>query len=172
VHWRRFEEGQISFHDQRRARVREFLALPFSDIEADLAFEPYRAAYEASWSLVTECRLFLERTANIPKVIVTNGDKAQQMSKVRVTGLHQHVVGVVTPEDCGFWKPHYEIFLAALSLLRQSPEHCLMIGDDWVRDIQPALQLGMQCFQVESGNPVMGLSSAIESVQLKQSDKK
>jgi len=162
VHWRRFEEGKISFHDQRRARVRDFLGRTFTDAEADLAFEPYRITYESSWSLVPDCKAFIALTAHIPKVIITNGDRGQQLSKVQSTGLNEHVVGVVTPMDCGHWKPRPEIFLAALALLKLDPDQCLMIGDDPVRDIQPSTLLGMRSFQVEPGNPRKGLLSAVQ----------
>lgn len=161
VHWQRFEKGEISFHNQRRARVREFLRYSCSDAEADAAFEPYLIAYEASWSLVSDCQAFLESTKNIPKVIITNGERGQQLHKIQATGLDKHVIGVITPMDCGHWKPRPEIFLAALALLNLDPEQCLMIGDDPVRDIHPAKLLGMRCFQVEPGNPSKGLLSAI-----------
>ena len=160
-HWLRFEQGHISFEDQRRARVREFLRIELSDSEADRAFEPYRTAYEASWSLFPECQAFLKRTASIPKVIVTNGERSQQLRKVKATGLLEHVLGVVTPMDCGHWKPRPEIFLAALAILQLSPGECLMIGDDAVRDIEPAMRLGMKCFQVQYGNPYRSLLQAV-----------
>jgi len=112
--------------------------------------------------VVTRIRLpsILESTKNIPKVIITNGDREQQLRKVQATGLDKHALGVITPMDCGHWKPRPEIFLAALALLNLDPEQCLMIGDDPVRDIQPSKLLGMRCFQVEPGNP-RGLLSAI-----------
>ncbi len=161
IHWRRFETGETSFHEQRRARVREFLKSTFSDAEADAAFKPYLITYEASWSLVSDCQAFLESTTDIPKVIVTNGNREQQLSKVQATGLDKHVLDVITPMDCGHWKPRPEIFLAALALLNLEPGQCLMIGDDPVRDIQPSKLLGMRCFQVEPGNPSKGLLNAI-----------
>lgn len=125
VYWQRFEKGEISFHEQRRARIREFFKSTFSDAEADLAFEPYRLAYESSWSLTAECRAFLERTTNIPKGIITNGDREQQLRKVQATGLDKHVLGVITPMDCGHWKPRPEIFLAALALLNLEPANAI-----------------------------------------------
>jgi putative hydrolase of the HAD superfamily len=160
-HWRMFEAGESTFRGQRRARVREFLRLELSNTEADLAFEPYRLAYEAAWTLVPGCEAFLDRTKDVPKVIVTNGDKAQQLKKVQITRLHEHVVEVITPEDCGHWKPRPEIFLAALALLKLEPHECLMIGDDPVRDIQPTVALGMQTFLVVAGNPARSILAAL-----------
>lgn len=150
-HWQCYETGEITFAEQRRRRVREFLGRPLSDEEADEAFEPYRDSYERSWRLLPGVAEFLVRTKHIPKAIVTNGDREQQLRKAKRIGLHEHVVGVVTPSDCGHWKPHPSIFLAAASMLRVSPNDCLMIGDDPIRDIEPAKALGMDCLLVEAG---------------------
>jgi putative hydrolase of the HAD superfamily len=161
-HWKCYELGQVSFNDQRRARVREFLQRAMTDDEADLAFEPYRVAYEASWLLFEDCNAFFERTVGIPKVVITNGDRSQQRRKFEATGLCSHIVDIVTPSDCGYWKPHPEIFMAALKVLNLSPDQCIMIGDDPVRDIAPAIRLGMKAIHIERGNPAKGLLSAIE----------
>ena len=160
-HWQRFERGEISFLEQRRSRVCEFLRCSLSYPEADEAFEPYREAYESSWSRVPECDEFLRKTAAIPKVIITNGEREQQLRKVLVSGLQAHVLGTITPKDCGHWKPHHGIFAAALSMLNCEPARCLMIGDDPIRDIHPAQELGMRTFLVEIGNPQRSLLHAI-----------
>lgn len=138
--------------EQRRCRVRDFLGRQLTDEEADEAFLPYAKAYERSWKLLPAAEEFLERTRHIPKVIITNGERGQQLNKVRVTGLSEHVIGVVTPSDCGHWKPHPKIFLAALTMLGATGAECLMVGDDLVRDIEPARKLGMRCFIVEKNH--------------------
>lgn len=148
-HWQRYEQGQCGFLDQRRARVRGFLQQPLSDQQADLAFEPYRLAYEAAWTLVPEAREFLERSLKVPKVIVTNGERSQQLRKLQACGLLPHIVGMVTPMDCGHWKPRPEIFLAGLTMLGLEASQCLMIGDDPVRDIEPATRLHIKTFLVD-----------------------
>ena len=151
-HWRRFELGELSFAEQRRARAREFLQVPFNDLEADEAFEHYGRAYEAAWTLAPKCTEFLERTAGMPKVIVTNGERAQQLRKLKVGALEDHFLAIVTPEDCGHWKPHPAIFLAALAALNLEASSCLMIGDDPSKDLAPARAIGMETFLVECGN--------------------
>lgn len=148
-HWIRFEKGELSFLEQRRIRVCEFLGQELTDAEADNAFLPYLQAYEAAWKLFADVSEFLVKTANIPKVIVTNGDRDQQLRKVVATGLAAHFVGIVTPMDCGYWKPNPEIFIAAAHMLGAEPSSCIMIGDDPVRDIAPAKALGMKWFHVE-----------------------
>lgn len=143
-HWRRHEANEISFEDQRRCRVREFLNISLSDNDADLAFEPYLNAYEAAWELLPGVLKFLSETRGIPKFIVTNGDRQQQLRKVSATGLSEYIDGVVTPVDCGYWKPQPEIFMHALKLAGVSATGCLMVGDQDDRDLAPARQLGMR----------------------------
>lgn len=163
AHWRRFERGEVSFVDQRRARVRDFLRAEFSDLEADSAFEPYRLTYEDAWAQVPGCADFLGRTAHFPKVIVTNGEREQQLRKIEKCGISGHIVAVMTPMDCGHWKPSHGIFLAALAHLKVEPNRCLMIGDDLERDIRPATELGMKSFHVERGNPSRTLIHALDA---------
>jgi putative hydrolase of the HAD superfamily len=148
-HWQRFARGEVSFEGQRRERVREFLNVELGDDEADAAFEPYWREYERSWKLFPDVLEFLEQTSHLPRVIVTNGERPQQMRKIEATGLSKHFVAVVTPTDCGHWKPHVEIFAAALRLVGVPPESCMMIGDDIDRDIAPARSLGMHSFHVD-----------------------
>jgi len=85
--WSQYEQGTLSFLEQRRLRVRAFFADDLTDAEADDAFVPYLRAYESSWQLLPGVSDFLARTEHIPKVILTNGDREQQLNKARNTGL-------------------------------------------------------------------------------------
>ncbi|MCC2673824.1 MAG: hypothetical protein K0R58_771 [Ramlibacter sp.] len=161
-HWTRFEQGKITFEDQRRYRVREFFDVAMSDSEADAAFEPYRAAYESAWRLYPESTRFLELTSHLPKVVVTNGDKGQQMRKIQRCGLADHLVAVITPEDCGAWKPNRQMFMSAIEQLGVSAARCMMIGDDRERDIQPAQALGLRTHHVDRDDPASSMLDALE----------
>jgi len=160
-HWQRFEKGEISFLEQRRLRVRDFLGTALTNDQADEAFLPYLLAYEASWQLFPDVSEFLKQTADIPKIIVSNGDREQQLRKICATGLEAHFIDLVTPQDCGYWKPHPAIFLAAASELMAKPADCLMIGDDPIRDIEPAKILNMKWFHVQRNLPQNGLLQAL-----------
>jgi len=164
VHWSRFERGEVTFADQRRFRVRDFLGGRLSDADADAAFEPYRLAYENAWRLFPECTRFFQLTERLPKVVVTNGDKAQQMLKIKRTGIAAQIVTVITPEDCGAWKPDHRIFLAAITHLGLPHQRCMMIGDDAERDIRPARELGLQTFHIDRSEPANSLLDALDSI--------
>lgn len=154
-HWERWEKGEISFQEQRRCRVREFLGEELDDTAADHAYGSYQRGYESAWRLLPGVADFLERTAGIPKAIITNGEREAQLKKVRATMLDSHVIGVVTPSDCGHWKPSTVIFKSALALLQVTASECLMIGDDLVRDIEPARKLGMRYFHLQYGGNII-----------------
>jgi putative hydrolase of the HAD superfamily len=159
-HWLRYESGEVTFLEQRRCRVREFLGRALSDDQADQAFSCYASAYESSWKLLPGVPELLVKTRNIPKVIVTNGEREQQLRKVSATGLADHIVGVVAPADCGYWKPHPKIFLAATDLVGARVSECAMVGDDEIRDLVPSRQLGMRCFHVSQVNALLELIGA------------
>lgn len=164
-HWVRHERGEVSFQEQRRARIREFLRKDLTDAEADEALLPYLQAYEASWQLLPSVEEFLARSARIPKVILTNGNRQQQLRKVAVTGLLSHVVKVITPEDSGCWKPDHGMFLAGARCVGVPPSRCIMVGDDPIRDITPARELGMACFEVEHGRWHEAFEGALSAAQ-------
>jgi putative hydrolase of the HAD superfamily len=151
-HWSRFQNDEVTFQGQRRDRIRQFLERQLTDSEADRAMQPYVREYERSWKLFPDVPDFLSRTKNQPKVIVTNGQRDQQMQKIHATGLFSHVVAVVTPSDCGHWKPRPEMFAAALRALNAPASSCMMIGDSIESDILPARALGMACFHVDRAN--------------------
>ena len=150
-HWVRYEAGEIGYFEQRRYRIRDFLGQPLTDDQADDAVRPYVEAYQRAWRLLPGVPEFLAATRHLPKVVVTNGERGQQLRKMRATGLLEHVRGVMTPGDCGYWKPHPMIFAAALELLGHGAAECLMVGDDEARDIAPARALGMRFVHVTEG---------------------
>ena len=47
----RYVAGQIDFHEQRRARIRDAFSADLSDADADEIFSVYLSAYETAWSL-------------------------------------------------------------------------------------------------------------------------
>lgn len=161
-HWMRYERGEISFAQQRRERVREFLHASLSDAAADRVLQPYLDAYRRAWRLLPGVIELLQSTRRIPKVIVTNGDRQQQMTKIRALGLDAYVHAVVTPDDCGHWKPHPAIFAAVLREVQAAASDCLMVGDDLARDIEPARHLGMRVFQVGAERGMRELGAVIQ----------
>jgi putative hydrolase of the HAD superfamily len=76
--------------------------------------------------------------------ILSNGLSELQRKKINATGISRYFIDIVISEEVGFGKPDTRIFELSLSRLNLSPEQTWMIGDNLVRDIQPAKALGMR----------------------------
>ncbi|MCX7206009.1 MAG: HAD family hydrolase [Proteobacteria bacterium] len=161
-YWQQFEQGELSFLAQRRLRVQAFLGKTLSDQAADEAFLPYLISYENSWRWFPEVSDFFALTKLIPKVIITNGDREQQHHKIKKMNLDIYVEAIITPMDCGYWKPEHGIFQFALGQLDVKAADAAMIGDCIIRDIRPAQELGMRTFHIEPHSPTKNLIGALE----------
>jgi putative hydrolase of the HAD superfamily len=77
--------------------------------------------------------------------IITNGAPDLQWRKLEVTGLAHYFrpESVIISECVGLAKPHPSVFQAACDTLHVSPADALMIGDNYVADVQGALAFGM-----------------------------
>ena len=162
ANWRRFRDGETTLQGQRRARIRGLLSRDVADSEADALFARYLERYETHWRPARGADEFLARTAGVPKVIVSNGERGQALRKIERLGMARHFVALVTPEDAGKPKPDPSIFLAAVALLGLEPADCLMIGDNHDADIVPAQSLGMAAFHVSMHEPGRGLLDALD----------
>ncbi|MES2952787.1 MAG: HAD family hydrolase [Pseudomonadota bacterium] len=148
--WARCAAGEISFVEQRRARLRDTFCIALSDQEADAMFGEYLGFYELHWQLLPGAIEFLAATAHLPRAIVTNGHRAQVDKKLHKLGLATQFKAVVTPDDCGAKKPDPRLLLYALERLGVQAQHTLMVGDNLASDIAPASALGMQVFHVDA----------------------
>ncbi len=161
-HWRRHERGELSFQEQRRCRIVEFLGVRLDDQEADAALQPFLTAYQAEWKLLPGVTEFLHQTRHIPKIIVTNGHQDQQKQKLEAVGIADVFSAMISPQDCGYWKPSHEIFLMAMRVHGLRPDEYLMMGDDPLKDVQPARELGMHSIHVRDGKSVEAFRQALD----------
>lgn len=58
---------------------------------------------------------------------------------------------VTTYEEMHATKPHRAYYLEIAQRLGCQPEECLMAGDEWEMDIQPAMAVGMSAYWVAAG---------------------
>jgi FMN phosphatase YigB (HAD superfamily) len=94
------------------------------------------------------------------------------LSNVQVRGAAQywrdfndldvaHLIDViVTSLDVGFRNPHPAMFEVALRVASCAAAECLMIGNSEVKDIQPAVALGMRAIRVAIEEPRPATSAA------------
>jgi putative hydrolase of the HAD superfamily len=162
--WKRLDSGELTFQEQRRIRLREVFSLALSDDEADSLFTDYLRFYEEGWALLPGADEFLAATSSIPRIVVTNGRRAQAERKLRALGVEGRFTGLVTPDDCGARKPDARIFIHALDLIGVSVSAAMMIGDSLEADIIPAMALGMATFHVnplEAGRTIRDAAGAV-----------
>ena len=155
-HYERWRSGEISFAEQRRERLRS--ALPplgvhvrAGDVEIDELFSEYLRAYESSWRAFPDALPLLRslRASGHRIGLLTNGAEAQQLAKLRRTGLLVEFDVVCTSERIGFSKPDVRAFAVLASELGVEPGACLFVGDDPMKDVAGARAAGMQALLVD-----------------------
>ena len=91
--------------------------------------------------------------AAVPVAVVTNGPPDIQRLKIEQTGIESLLSAVVISGETGIGKPDPAAFGVALDRLGVSPEHAVMVGDSWERDVQGALAAGMRAVWISGGRP-------------------
>ena len=155
-HFERWRSGEISFSEQRRERLRSVLPplgvdVPAGDVDVDELFGVYLRAYESSWRAFPDALPLLRslRGSGHRIGLLTNGTEAQQLAKLRHTGLLVEFDVVCTSERIGFSKPDVSAFAVLASELGVEPGVCLFVGDDPMKDVNGARAAGMQALLVD-----------------------
>lgn len=150
-HYTRYQSREITFEDQRRERVREFLGRSFTDDEASRTFRGYLDRYESGWRLFPDAipAARRARAAGRPVVILTNGDRTQQLRKLDRFALSGEIDALVCSSELPFGKPHASAFLAATRELGFSEVDSLMVGDSVANDYQGAVDFGMRAILID-----------------------
>ena len=152
-HYERWQRGEVSFLEQRRARVRAFL--PGWDLAddaiADDTFAGYLACYRAAWSAFRDAGDALRRAlgSGLAVGILTNGHQPAQEEKVRRTGLSSYGVPVLASSSLPAAKPDVRAFEAACAEIGVEPEGCVMVGDSLHHDVRGALAAGLAAVLVD-----------------------
>lgn len=145
--WLRYERGELSFTDQRRARMIALFATAgcvLSPVEADRLFRVYLQHYEQSWSLFPDVLPCLDALASLPLGIISNGDQAQQLAKLERMGIRSRFATVIVSGAVGVAKPAPAIFLEACRRIGHSPRHCVHVGDGLATDALASTAAGLR----------------------------
>jgi len=156
LHFERWRSGEIGFSEQRRQRLRSVLPplgvdVPAGDVDVDELFGVYLRAYESSWRAFPDALPLLRslRASGHRIGLLTNGTEAQQLAKLRRTGLLIEFDVVCTSERIGFSKPDVRAFSVLASELGVEPGACLFVGDDPMKDVAGARAAGMQALLID-----------------------
>ncbi|NDV59301.1 YjjG family noncanonical pyrimidine nucleotidase [Bacteroides sp. 519] len=75
--------------------------------------------------------------------ILSNGFRELQSLKMQSSGIGGYFKKIILSEDIGIMKPYPEIFHFALSATQSELRDSIMIGDNYVNDVQGAKGVGM-----------------------------
>ncbi len=129
IYFPRFLSRELSYQDQRRARMRHAVGPHLSDAQADALFDLYFRVYETSWSLFPDVLPSLGELNGHRLGIISNGDGSEQRSKLERTGIADRFEFVHISDDCGHAKPAAEIFLRACTMAGVAPRDAIYVGD-------------------------------------------
>jgi len=144
-HFRRYSAGEVSFDEQRRARLRAFWPhlSDAGDDELDRAFAAYFVHTEAAWAPVPGAVETVKAlAARMPVGVLTNGHVELQARKLRVLGIPD--VPLFASSELPAPKPDVRAFEAACTELGAAPLRTVMVGDDLTNDVEGAMLAGLR----------------------------
>jgi putative hydrolase of the HAD superfamily len=143
--WHLYYKKQIEKSELRYRRFYDsFLNFGLDDLNLSKHLsEEYVRISPYSKALKPGCIEMLEELSGKHKIhIITNGFKEIQHIKIDNSGLRPYLSEVIISEEHGLTKPNIEIFRLAQTKAGAIKEECVMIGDNWVSDIEGALGAG------------------------------
>jgi putative hydrolase of the HAD superfamily len=146
-HFTTFMQGEITFVEHRRRRMRELFQeaeLYLTDDEADSRFTVYLEHYEDNWALFDDVLPCLNALSNRRLGIISNGNTEQQTKKLDQTGIAERFEIIVVSEEAGVSKPKPDIFLRACRQSGVKEGQCYYIGDNLQNDALAAELVGIQ----------------------------
>jgi putative hydrolase of the HAD superfamily len=139
----RYLRGELSYEEQRRARIRETVERPLDDAAADRLFDIYLGVYEASWRLFDDVLPCLDALAGHRLGVVSNGQSRQQRAKLASLGIAGRFDQVLISTECAWAKPDPRIFRHARAAAGDPGMPALHVGDSYELDATAARQAGL-----------------------------
>jgi putative hydrolase of the HAD superfamily len=151
VHLLAWRDGRITFAEQRRRRLRDFLGTGGTDAELDEIFAGYLTYYEDAWRPFDDAAGALAElaAAGLATAVLTNGSRGQQLRKLSRTGLADRAGPVFAVDDLGVAKPHADAFRKACARWGYAPGEVLSVGDDHALDVLGARVAGLPAVHLD-----------------------
>ncbi len=138
-----YTAGRLTFQRQRQERISDIFKGSLDKQEIRTILSDYGTVYKESWQLYPDVIPLLEKYKDIPKGIISNGDKDLQRQKLIKTGITDYFDTIVISDDIGVFKPDPDIFLYAVKQAQKQPSQCYFIGDKVDTDAKAAIDAGM-----------------------------
>ena len=120
--------------------------------QADELFDIYFRVYESRWLLFPDVLPSLGELSGHRLGIISNGNGAEQRSKLERTGIAERFEFVHISDDCGHAKPDAEIFLRACTMAGVAPRDAIYIGDLYETDAVGARAAGLHGVWLNRGS--------------------
>lgn len=146
--WEQIRDGEINKEYLRKHRFYDsFLFFGIDDFELAQVFEEnfldeilnYNDLVEGAFETLE----YLSQN-NYQLHILSNGFKEVTYRKCELSGIKNYFKTITSADEINVRKPQAEIYEYALQKSNASPENSVMIGDDWIADVQGAKSYGMQ----------------------------
>ena len=146
----RAERGELTWQQQRRARLRDLFALlqletVAEDEALDAHFAEFLTHYESSWTSYGDVAdaFGAWREAGVRTAVLTNGVREQQWRKLRALGVEADIEFVVALDDLGVGKPDPRVYAEACRRFGLPADEVVYVGDDVARDAVGATAAGL-----------------------------
>ncbi|MBB2990305.1 putative hydrolase of the HAD superfamily [Mycolicibacterium iranicum] len=152
----RYQRGELTKLEQRRARVRDLLSpVLLTDEDADALFEAYWNLYRSAWRAFPDAEGVVRRAlaAGLRVGLLTNGDVRDQRRKVDSTVLAHFDLPMFASSELPAAKPDRRAFEFSCAALHVEPAQCLMVGDSLVNDIEGARSAGLPAILLDRYGP-------------------
>ncbi len=167
-HWRRYERGEVTFAEQRRARVIDLFRTAgrtLSAADADDLFQVYVRHYEQNWRSFPDVLPCLDALDGRSLGVISNGDPIQQREKLERIGLLHRFTTVTISGAVGVSKPDPAIFQEACRRMRRTSRECAYVGDRRSTDACASARAGLHGIWIDrSGASIAGAGGGIDTI--------
>ncbi|MBI1771836.1 MAG: HAD-IA family hydrolase [Burkholderiales bacterium] len=103
----------------------------------------------------------LERlSADYQLMIISNGSANMQRRKLQRAGLTDYFEHIFISAEVGYAKPDPRLFLHVLNYCRHAS--IVMIGDDYINDMQPAMAMQLKTIFINPDNETVAIMPDLE----------
>ena len=119
----------------------------------------FRAASIRKLQAFPQSIKLIEHCINLPKCIVSNGQRVFSELELRFLGLYDYFDFVIFSSDIGYKKPDLRLFMTAIKKMgfELEPKCIISIGDSYENELLPAKKLGMRTMHIEEAWKQFGL---------------
>ena len=159
VNMEALESGEVSTRETNGWRYNEtfrLLGLPYKPEDGCLAADAY-LELQSHMALSEDMKKVLDAFAADPEIklaILTAGESKHQWHKVDMLGLDRWFdrADIIVTGDTPYSKPEIELLRMMESRLGLSPSEIWMIGDNYDKDIAPAIKAGWHSIWIDRRN--------------------